>query len=138
MTNLYRKTKIMKTKNIILLLMFAMLFSCSSPIIHRGLWKLKKGINTAEVINIVEDNSGTKLIEVDGKSASAINVPNVTNKYAVVIGQKYMYLNYQYYIFAFENDKLIYWGTPLEFSRHTSPLINQIGELSIPLIEKDM
>ena len=128
----------MKTKNIILILMIGMLFSCVSPIIHKGLWKLKKGIKTEEVLNIIDDNVGTKLIKVGKKTITEIKIDQASSKFSVIIGQKYMNFSYQYYVYAFENDKLIYWGTPLEFARHSSPVINQIGEISIPLIEKDM
>lgn len=110
-----------------------------SGIMHEGLWPLKKGLPAEKVLELVDDNSGTDCLEINDKNISSINLKSdATKKYTVIIGRKYMNFAKQYYIYAFENDKLIYWGTPLEFARHSNALINQIGTECVPMIEKDM
>ena len=41
------------------------------------------------------------------------------------------------YLLAFKNDKLIYWGYPYEFMRHSDPAIVEIGRWTVEKIEKD-
>lgn len=42
----------------------------------------------------------------------------------------------QYYMFAFYDNKLIYWGFPQEYTKENDLLINQIGEIGAKIIHE--
>ena len=125
-------------RNIFTLILVLAFISCS-PIIHKGLWKLKKGLNETEVIEIVDDNKKTEVLKIEKSEIIKVTLKSDDiNKYSIIIGKKFINFDDQYYVYAFKNNQLIFWGTTLEFARHESPMINEIGEQSIKYIEKDM
>ena len=124
---------------IILFLLYSLFFISCSHVLHNDLLKLKKGLTTAQVLNIIDDNIGTHYISIESKDVFNVKIKSdSSNRYSLVIAKKYMNLKKQYYIFSFKNDKLNFWGTPLEFARNDSSIINEIGKEAVKYIEKDM
>lgn len=113
---------------------FILLPSCKIFLpLHKELVQLKKGLNSQEVENIVDSDQFARKFSINNNYLQEIKITNTTNKITVILGglvQPNMKIKYLY---AFVNDKLIYWGTPLEFARNPSPLINQIGKESVKL-----
>lgn len=122
----------------IVLLFCTMMISCSTSFqIHQELLKIKKGINSAEVIQLIDNNPGANIYYRNENKVNVAKVANSANKYSIIIGSKKImsFPDKQKYLYAFENDKLIFWGTPLEFARNSSPLINELGEEGVRLLD---
>ena len=120
------------------LLFCTMMVSCSNYYqVHQELLKIKKGMNSAEVIKLIDDNPGANIYDYDENQVREAKVANSANKYSIIIGSKkiMVFPIKQKYLYAFENDKLMFWGTPLEFARNSSPLINQLGEEGVRLFD---
>ncbi len=94
-------------------------------------------MNSAEVIKLIDDNPGANIYDYDENQVREAKVANSANKYSIIIGSKkiMVFPIKQKYLYAFENDKLMFWGTPLEFARNSSPLINQLGEEGVRLFD---
>ncbi len=87
------------------------------------------------------DNKDVLLINGEKDFYDLENLKQTINPTKVLITKKY-YLGQvgdkeSFYIFAFENDKLIYWGLPLEFARVNDLKLNEIGELTVKIIQKE-
>lgn len=119
----------------LLILLSIFTISCSHQI-NKEFLKIKKGLSSEEVMSIIDDNGGTNYLSLHDNYVNEIKVSNSTNKYTMIIGRKVYVTTYQKYVYAFENNKLIYWGLPIEFARNSSPLINQIGEEAIRLLNE--
>lgn len=122
----------------LVLLFCTMMISCSNYFqVHKELMKIKKGMSTAEVIQQIEDDPIANIYYHDEDKVKEAKVANSTNKYSIIICSKkiMVFLQKQKYLYAFENDKLIFWGTPLEFARNSSPLINELGEEGVRMLD---
>ncbi|MDA3844800.1 MAG: hypothetical protein PF588_10600, partial [Candidatus Kapabacteria bacterium] len=53
------------------------------------------------------------------------------------IAQEKAVIGKPYYIFAFENDKLIYWGLPIDFKRSSNAKFVKIGTEAVRIIHRD-
>ena len=118
------------------LLFCTMMISCSNYYqINKEVMKIKKGMSTAEVIQLIDDDPIATIFYHDEDKVKDAKVANSANKYSIIIGSKkiMVFPDKQKYIYAFENDKLIFWGTPLEFSRSSSLLINELGAEGVRL-----
>lgn len=95
------------------------------------------GLTQIETINLMKDYT-CGYYKINDKSYTEINNPELSSlsskKYSVIVGYK----GNVYHYWAFENDKLIYWGLPLEFARHESQIINEIGIEAAKLIKTEM
>lgn len=102
--------------------------ACNS-IIHEDLWLIKMGMSSAQVMKYVDYNSGTGVLDYNNKLIHEIKSSAIPNdaKYTVVITRKYINAQTKKIIYAFRDDKLIFWGTPLEFASHERKIINDIG-----------
>lgn len=106
---------------------------------------IEKNMSVEEVISILEsndyDNEDVEIIndpqtdmydisdKVDGSNDAKILI---TKKYAPLQGGKWK----PYYIFAFDNEQLLYWGMPLEFNRSPHKKLNQIGTEAMNIINE--
>ena len=103
--------------------------SCTSfKFQSKELIKIKMGLSSKQVLDLIANDKSAQYVRYNYDYTKKVNIPNTKNKYTIIFGWKSDAMFYNRYICAFENDKLIYWGTLLEFARHKSPLINQIGE----------
>ncbi len=59
------------------------------------------------------------------------------NKYEVYMTRINGAVFMEVYYYAFENDKLIYWGYPYQFSRSNNPLIENIGLEAFEYAQKE-
>lgn len=115
----------------IMFLIFACIFTvaCSNMRFEsKELIKIKKGLSSEQVMELIDNEGSVEAIKIYNNLINEIKIPNNPNKHTVIFAIKSQSLLSNYYIYAFENDKLIYWGTPLEFARHNSPLLNAIGD----------
>lgn len=126
----------MRNKLILGFFIACLMTACSGdPMIHRELLKINMGMNSIQTAEIIDENSGSKLLSLNDSTVVKLNISNKKNNtYSVIFSKKMVFISKIYYIYAFENDKLIFWGTPLEFARHPYPIINQIGEEAAKLI----
>ena len=121
----------------VLLLMSAFILSSCNTIIHQDLWPIKLGMSASQVIKLVEYNSGTGVKEYNNRMVHDVKSPNIPTdaRYTVVITRKYINAQSKKIVYAFKDDKLIYWGTPLEFASHDKKLINEIGIEAVRIFE---
>lgn len=115
----------------IIILIFASMFTvaCSNLRFQsKELIKMKKGLSSEQVMELIDNEESVKTIKINNNLINEIKIPNNPNKYTVIFAWKSKSKPANSYICAFENDKLIYWGTQLEFARHASPLLNTIGD----------
>lgn len=89
---------------------------------------MKKGLSSKQVIELIKNDPTGRYVRYNCEFTNKVNISNTNNQYMIIFGWKAEGRYHNRYICAFENDKLIYWGTVLEFNRHISPLFNQIGE----------
>ncbi len=134
----------MKTNILIFILLTLLLSSCHYTAYVR-LLHIKYGMPSNEVMQILAsdnfDNKDVHLINGEKDFYDLENLKQTINPTKVLITKKY-YLGQvgdkeSFYIFAFENDKLIYWGLPLEFARVNDLKLNEIGELTVKIIQKE-
>ena len=94
---------------------------------------MKKGLSSEQVIELIDNEESVKVIKINNTLINEVKMPINPNKYTIIIAWKSKSKPANSYICAFENDKLIYWGTQLEFARHNSQLLNAIGEEVVKL-----
>ncbi len=115
----------------IMFLIFACIFTvaCSNMRFEsKELIKIKKGLSSEQVMELIDNEGSVEAIKIYNNLINEVKIPNNPNKYTVIFAWKSQSLLTNSYVCTFENDKLIYWGTQLEYSRHNSPLLNAIGE----------
>ncbi|MBI3258100.1 MAG: hypothetical protein HYZ54_01260 [Ignavibacteriae bacterium] len=105
-------------KSSIILLSFIGLASCQTFITESNL-RLSKG-TTLQAFK-TEDVDYDKVVSLPKLSAKN------KNKYEVYMTTIRGAVFKEVYYYAFENDKLIYWGYPYQFSRSNNPLLEDIG-----------
>jgi hypothetical protein len=114
-----------------------LLFSCYSSI------KIKtpvfqKGMTVKQTLEEIQSSKYSYFIFIQKNSVNIIKSVNLDslskNIYSIIIGS----LHNDVYYWAFEYDKLFFWGTHLEFARHESPIINEIGIEAAKLINAEM
>jgi hypothetical protein len=102
-----------------------------------NLLSIKKGMPSNEIDSLIQENNDTKLIIINKKNVFEIPIEKEKpEKYEVIIEKRILPIGLRFYIYAFNNNKLFYWGTPLEFARNESAIFNEIGIESAKLIEK--
>lgn len=134
----------MKTKLIIFMTFTIILTSCLSTSYMR-LLNIRMGMSSEQIFNILESdeyndydvhliNGREDLFDISQQvqSNSSIKVLIANKYYPMQSGD-----DEPYYLFAFEDEKLIFWGLPLEFARKNDPKINKIAELAVEIINKD-
>jgi hypothetical protein len=122
------------------LLCFLAVFACScNSLVYKSNLELRKGQPKVIVKQILEndsyidDFSDNDFIKID--EAEFNHFGNIE----LIIKKRYYIDDYQYYIYAFRDDKLIYWGYPVEFTRSGNELLYLIGRKAADIIkEKDM
>jgi hypothetical protein len=129
----------MKTKHAIILLTLGsglLINGCVSAV-HQGLLNLKKDLPSESVTKIIQSNEGTHCLTIKENKINKVDISyKDNNQYSVIIGKKMNIRSYCYYLWAFKNDKLFFWGTPLEFARHNSKIVNEIGIEAVKLINE--
>ena len=111
-----------------MLILSVILISCTH-LQHQGLWKQKKGMSPDEIIKIIDDNRGTSISEYNDKAIVPVTLDKNSDpgKYDIIITRKIIAFNKQYVVYTFKDNKLIFWGTPLEYASHDSQVMNEIG-----------
>ena len=115
----------------IMFLIFACIFTvaCSNMRFEsKELIKIKKGLSSEQVMELIDNEESVKVVKINNNLINEIKMPINPNKYTIIIAWKSQSYLSNTFICAFENDKLIYWGTQLEYARHNSLLLNAIGE----------
>ena len=134
----------MAQKIILTLFIAVTLVSCTT-IAYQRLMEVEKGMQVEDVVSILESSS------FNNKDVTLINdaktdMYDISDKVdgsddaKVLIAQKYdpkqKGSKTPYYIFAFDNEQLLYWGMPLEFNRSSNPMLIQIGSEAINIINE--
>jgi hypothetical protein len=133
---------ILKTESklsIILLSCFLIFAGSCNSFVYKSNLELRKGQSVTAVNKILKNDS-----YVDDLSDNDLFKINETEfnhfgRIELLIKKRYYLDDYQYYIYAFLDDKLIYWGYPIEFTRSGNELLYLIGRKSADIIkERDM
>lgn len=121
-------------------LMLMLTFTSCSYHANYNISSLKKGINIDETIELMEEGDfGLELID-DEYENELYNVKEIENSEVLIVNRIYTpKLGYDevYYILAFEDNKLIYWGLPYEFANHPEMKIKEIGKFASEIIVKN-
>jgi hypothetical protein len=128
-------------KNIVIIIIAVITFtSCSltPTLLDSGLYKLRKGNTIMSTYESVKADPGFK-------SASVTELWDLNKrglegfgKIEVLIMLKFNPEEYQYYMFAFQDNKLIYWGYPTEFTKSENDLLFKIGKMSVEIIKEEL
>ena len=107
---------------IIMLSLVLLLSSCASYFFYEEFAHIHKDMTISELVTVIESDDfgyGVGLInneiEKDMYSSNSI-------KYLVT--ERIAYGEYQYYVFLFQNDKLVYWGFPYQIANHSKSEIS--------------
>ena len=131
----------MKKLLIILPLLILVLSSCSNYS-YQNLLHIRKGMLTDEVVEVISsfwkpnfdvfmiENSQSDLYDISRQIKSKTNT-------TILITMKKSAGQRPYYIFAFENDKLIYWGLPVDFKRSANDKFIRIAKAAVKIIRRD-
>lgn len=120
---------------LIMLSMLLLLSSCASYFLYEELAHIHKGMTISEVKTVVDSGDfgfGIGLIndEIEKDMYTSNSV-----KYLVT--ERTAYGEYQYYVFLFQNDKLVYWGFPYQVANHSkSEISDASADISKTIKEK--
>lgn len=128
-------------KNIVILIIAVITFtSCSltPTLLDSGLYKLRKGNTILSTYEFVKADPGfksaseTELWDLEKRGLTGYG------KIEVLIMLKFNPEEFQYFIFAFQDNKLIYWGYPTEFTKSDNDLLFKIGKMSVEIIKEEL
>lgn len=132
----FRLESILKTVLLSCLIVFTS--SCNS-FVYRSNLELRKGQPVATVLEILKHDSYVD--DISENDFHKIDEPefNHFGKIELIIKKRYYIDDYQYYVYAFNDNKLIYWGYPIEFTRSGNELLYLIGRKAADIIiEKEL
>lgn len=114
----------MKTSmNIIMLSFVLLLSSCTSAfLLYENLAHIHKDMTTQELKNVLENDDfgyGVELINDDMEKDMYTN-----NSIKYLVTERRAYGESSYYIFLFQDDKLVYWGFPYQIANHSKSEIS--------------
>ncbi len=137
-------------KKLILLSTIAILFSSCTYVYFQDLANVGKGMSLDKVIETLEsDDYDDGIIELNSFDEDVYDVGGNTK---VMLALKYQPPQYfgtfaflqnwfdephAYYLFAFENDKLIYWGLPIDFYKTGKDKLEKIADQANDIINKE-
>ncbi len=130
-------------KKIIILLPFLLLaFSSCSRYSYINLLHIKQGMNSNEVAEVVSSffKPSIDVFLIDDASSDMYDISSKIKakvKTTILIAEKKVLFKTPYYIFAFEDDKLIYWGLPIDFKRSSNAKFVKIGTEAVRIIHRD-
>lgn len=129
----------------ILFLISIFAISSCSYFAYERLMNIERGMDKTDLVNVMESDeySNDDVTLINDSESDMHDISNEVNgseKISVLICNKYQILQdgseTPYYIFAFENEKLLYWGLPLEFGRNKNKKIQQIGDAAQKIIKE--
>jgi len=110
------------SEQIMIITIILLLTSCSSHFFYEELAHIHKGMKIDELKNVIESEDfgyGIALIndEIEKDIYTSNNI-----KYLVT--ERAAYRESSYYVFLFQNDKLVYWGFPYQIANHSQSEIS--------------
>lgn len=129
----------MKTRILIVLVSLTSLFSCSvSHKVHEGLYKIRKGMSHTDVGKMIFEYYYLK--EIDDFYRDDVYERRINNKDLKLAFIIRMFPNTRereaLYLLLFEDDRLLYWGYPYEFTFSENRLYQQVGEEAVDIIRE--
>lgn len=128
----------MKKKiNLVTIVLFIIFISSCSFHVYQSNLQIKKGMHVAEVIKIIDDDTFvSSYIQEGPHDLTRMGLTEFGNV-ELLIRKRFHATGKEIYMYAFLDDKLIYWGYPIEFSRSNNKLLFAIGKKAIEIIEKE-
>ncbi len=112
--------------------------SFSSEFMDRTMLSLRKGMSIQQLNKLIIDDPGIRSTGKDEPWNLSDEGLAGYGKIDVIIKLKFTPLDYQYYVFAFQDNKLIYWGFPSDFTKLDNTLLFKIGQMSAKLIHEEI
>lgn len=121
---------------LLLIISFLIFVSSCNSFVYRSNLELRKGQPVVTVKKILDDDS--YIDDFSDNDFYKIDEPefNHFGKIELIIKKRYYIDDYQYYVYAFRDDKLIYWGYPVEFTRSGNELLYLIGRKAADIIKE--
>lgn len=120
---------------LIIIITLVICTSCTM-FLYEELAHIHKGMNATEVTNVIDSGDygpGIELINDDINE----DLYSADNNIKYLVTEKFTPQETEYYIFVFQNDKLVYWGAPYQIANHSDPDIsNSSYEISKTVKEK--
>lgn len=129
--------KLLKYILIFIILPF-FLNSCSIPNLGNvsdDLLEVKKGLNSKKVIELLEKDKFSKIIEINDKLITQLDIKGVDKGTFSAIFVMKVVLYKKYILYTFKNDKLYYWGTFIEYANSRNNYLNEIGEITSEMLD---
>jgi len=131
----------MKKSLIILSLLFLVLSSCSN-FSYKNLLHIRKGMVTDEVVEVISSfwKPNLDVFMITDARSDTYDLSRMIKsktKTTILIATKKSVGQKPYYIFAFENDKLIFWGLPVDFKRSANDKFIRIAQAAVKIIRRD-
>ena len=104
------------------ILSIILLTSCASHFFYEELAHIHKGMTTTELKTILDSGDfghGIGLINDEIEKDMY-----TSNSIKFLVTERVAYGEYQYYVFLFQNDKLVYWGFPYQVANHSKSEIS--------------
>lgn len=126
-----------KYKSIVIFLLAVFLIPACTFEVYKSNLKIKKGMPIEKAQEIIDDDTfiNDYIQEEPFNLTESGIISDGTIK--VLIRKRFQAVGKEAYIYAFKNDKLIYWGYPIEFTRSSDPLLFNIGKKISEIIQKE-
>jgi hypothetical protein len=127
----------MKKHLLLILISFLLLSSCSQ-LAFRSLMQIKKGSSLSDVESFTLNDQFVQSIDHydnDTYDISSEMKTSAKRPVHVIVKKLYHAQSNQYFVFAFEDEKLVYWGYPIDFEKTREPFLQKIGDLSNGIID---
>ena len=127
---------------IALLIPLFMISSCSfqmTKTVFEDIMNIRIGMDKASALEIIDDDDGFYIINDFEKDIFDISkkISSDKAKYEILIAKRFRSTNPEFYIFAFKDNKVLYWGYPNEFARENNKVFEEIAVAGIEIIKND-
>lgn len=127
----------MKTNfRIIFISIFIFAISCGSTYLYEELAHIHKGMNLDSVIKVIVNNDYSKGLDLINKKIDE-DLYILKDNSKILITEKYSPIENEFYIFMFQENRLIYWGESYQFMNSSNQSVKNASiEISSILNEK--
>jgi hypothetical protein len=126
-------------KKILLFSLLAVFAVSCSQFAYKSLLQLRKGQSVSQVQSYLAADKFVHSIFIHNKDTYNISsdMKDMARRPVHIIIKKiYHFQAGQYYVYAFENDGLIYWGNPIDFEKTLDPFLRRIADISNDIIDR--